>query len=306
MLMVFIWTFISVALILLPLYGSVYTISFILSILMYIALTQSWNIFSGYTKYISIGTAAFFGIGGYTTAILGSKLPLPIVIMIATLVNFVLALPMGFITLRLRGPYFAILTFGLGELVGHIFLWWEMKITGTRGRMIMPVEQTTVYYSLLAIAATVFFTAYIVKVSRFGLALQSIGQDEEKAETLGVNTTFFKVTAFALTAALMGAVGAAITPRWTYLDPYIAFNPLLSFQPVIMAMIGGVGNLYGPMLGAAFIGILSEVLLIRFPYYYMIMLGMILIIVVHFIPGGLTGLIGKKTRPSPVQLPTPS
>lgn len=301
--LIFIWTITAVALILFPFYASVYTTSLFIAILMYIALAESWSIFSGYTRYISIGTAAFFGMGAYTTAILSYKLPLPIVIVIATLVNFVIAVPMGFITLRLRGPYFAILTFGLAEFMRYIVLWWEMKITGTRGRMIMPVEQEAVYYSILVISAIVFLTAYIVKVSRFGLALQSIGQDEERAETLGVSTTFFKVAAFALSAALMGAVGACITPRWTYVDPYIAFNPFISFQTIIMALIGGVGNLYGPIVGAVFLGLLSEVLLIRVPYYFMIMLGTILIIIILFIPGGLTSLIGKRSQssPSPIQ-----
>ncbi len=297
----FIWTIIAVVLILFPFYASVYATSLLIAILMYIALTQSWSIFSAYTRYISIGTAAFFGIGAYTAAILSSKMPLPIVIVIAALVNFVIAIPMGLITLRLKGPYFAILTFGLGELMGQIFLWWEMKITGTRGRIMMPVEKEMIYYAILGIAAIVFLTAYLVKVSRFGLALQSIGQDEEKAETLGVDTTFFKVTAFALSAALIGAVGAAITPRWTYLDPYIAFNPLISFQPIMMALIGGVGNLYGPILGAVFLGVLSEILLIRIPYYYMIMLGIILINVVLFVPDGLMSLIEKMAHHSPVK-----
>lgn len=305
---IFIWTITAIALILFPFYASVYTTSLLIAILMYIALAQSWSIFSGYTRYISVGTAAFFGMGAYTTAILSYKLPLPIIIVIATVVNFILALPMGFITLRLRGPYFAILTFGLAEFMRYIVLWWEMKITGTRGRIIMPVEQETVYYSILIISAIVFLSAYLVKVSRFGLALQSIGQDEERAETLGVSTTFFKVTAFALSAALMGAAGSAVTPRWTYVDPYIAFNPFISFQTIMMALIGGVGNLYGPIVGAVFLGLLSEVLLIRVPYYFMIMLGTILIIIILFIPSGLTGLIGKRSQssPSPVQPPTNS
>lgn len=305
---IFIWTITAIALILFPFYASVYTTSLLIAILMYIALAQSWSIFSGYTRYISVGTAAFFGMGAYTTAILSYKLPLPIIIVIATVVNFILALPMGFITLRLRGPYFAILTFGLAEFMRYIVLWWEMKITGTRGRIIMPVEQETVYYSILIISAIVFLSAYLVKVSRFGLALQSIGQDEERAETLGVSTTFFKVTAFALSAALMGAAGSAVTPRWTYVDPYIAFNPFISFQTIMMALIGGVGNLYGPIVGAVFLGLLSEVLLIRVPYYFMIMLGTILIIIILFIPGGLTCLIGKRSQssPSPVQPPTNS
>lgn len=279
-----------------PAFASAYVISLFIAILMYVTLAQSWTIFSGYTGYISLATAAFFGMGSYTTAIMTSKIPLAVVTGLAALISFVVALPIGFVSLRLRGPYFTILTFGLSELIAQFFLWWELRITGTRGRMIMPLEREMVYYFLLFIAVAVFLTAYFIRRSKLGLALKSIGQDEEKAETLGVNTTLYKVALFSLSAAFMGAVGSALTPRWTYLDPYIAFNPLISFQTVIMALVGGVGNLYGPILGASVLALLSEMFLTMFPYHYMIMLGIVLIIIVLFFPEGLTGLIVKRSQ----------
>ena len=294
--LILIWIITIVALAIAPTFASAYNTSLPIAILMYAALTQSWTIFSGSTGYISLATAAFFGLGAYVTAILDGRFPLPAAIGIAALISFVLVFAIASAVLRLRGPYFAILTFGLSELIAHSSLWLELKMFGTRGRIIKPVEPEMVYYSLLVIAVVVFLTAYLVKRSKFGLALRSIGQDEERAETLGINTTLIKLIGFALSAAFMGAVGAAVTPRWTYLDPYIAFNALVSFQVIIMARVGGMGSLYGPLLGAAVLALMSELFLTRFPYHYMIMLGVVLIIIVLFLPEGLTGLIAKMRR----------
>ncbi|HUG35318.1 MAG TPA: branched-chain amino acid ABC transporter permease, partial [Candidatus Limnocylindrales bacterium] len=125
--------------------------------------------------------------------------------------------------------------------------------------------------------------------SRWGYALVGIGADEERALTLGIDTTRIKVGTFALSAAFMGGVGAAMAPRWTYLDPQV-FNPLVSFQTVIMALVGGATTVAGPILGAVFLGLASEILLVKFRYYYMLGLGFTLIVVVLLVPSGLAGL----------------
>jgi branched-chain amino acid transport system permease protein len=123
--------------------------------------------------------------------------------------------------------------------------------------------------------------------------LVGIGADEERAETLGIDTTRIKVVAFALSAAFMGAVGGAMAPRWTYLDPQV-FNPLVSFQTVIMALLGGATTVVGPLLGAVFLGLLSETLLVKFRYFYMLSLGVVLIVVVLALPRGLAGLLRRR------------
>ena len=129
----------------------------------------------------------------------------------------------------------------------------------------------------------------LVRRSRWGLALLAIGGDEERAEVLGVRPTGVKVAVFALSAALMGATGAAIVPRWTYIDPHIAFNPLISFQVIIMALLGGVSRPAGPVVGAVVLGLLSELFLLQFRYVYMIVLGAVLILVVLGLPHGIMG-----------------
>ena len=282
----------------LPHYIPPYTVILLTSIFMYIIITVSWAIFSGPTRYISLASAAFFGVGVYTSAILGFVLPLPAVIVIGGLVSFILALFIGLLTLRLRGMYFIIFTFGISELIKHFILWWEANMTGTVGRWVVVVDHTTVYYVMLVIFVVLMLTAYFIRRSKFGVALQSIGENEEAAAHTGINVNALKTISFAISAFFMGAAGAIMATRWTYIDPRIAFNPLLSFMPVLMAIFGGVGQLYGPILGAAIFTYLEEFLITEFPYYYMLLFGIVLIVVILFIPKGLVGLIEKWRKGS--------
>jgi branched-chain amino acid transport system permease protein len=275
----------------LPLYIPIYTVILLTAIFMHIVLTLSWATFSGPTGYISLASAAFFGAGIYTSAMLGNVLPLPVVVVIGGLASFCLALLVGALTLRLRGIYFVVFTFGLVELIKHLLLWWEMSIMGTRGRFVVIVDSTTVYYVMLVILTILLITAYLIRRSKLGLALQSIGEYEEAAAHTGVNVNVLKTATFAISAIFMGATGAIMATRWTYIDPYIAFNPLFSFMPVLMAIFGGMGQLYGPILGAAVFSYLEEFLITEFPYLYMLLFGIILVVSVLYLPNGLVGLV---------------
>ena len=278
-----------------PVVAPGYQVALGLALLADVALASAWALFSGPTRYLSLAAAAFFGAGAYSTALLGARLAWPLPVLAGAVAGGLLALPVGLLALRLRGPYFAILTFGLSELVRHTVIWYESAVTGTVGRvLVLPVERRTVYWGLLAIATLAVATAIGLRRSRWGLALVAIGGDEERAEVLGIRPTGIKIAVFALSAALMGATGAAIAPRWTYLDPHIAFNPLISFQVIIMALLGGVGRPAGPVIGALFLGLLSELFLIQFRYVYMIVLGVVLIVTVLVLPHGLTGWRGEE------------
>ncbi len=279
-----------------PLYVPPYPVISLTSVIMYVIITVSWAIFSGPTRYISLASAAFFGVGVYVSAILGEASPLPVVIVIGGLISFMLAFFIGLLTLRLRGMYFIIFTFGISELIRHFLLWWETKMMGTVGRWVVAVDHTTVYYVMLIIFVITVLTAYLIKRSKFGLALQSIGENEEAAAHIGIGVTALKTTVFSASAFFMGAAGAIMATRWTYIDPKIAFNPLFSFMPVLMAIFGGIGQLYGPILGAAIFALLEEVLITEFPYYYMLLFGTILVGVILFLPNGLVGLIQKWQR----------
>jgi branched-chain amino acid transport system permease protein len=187
-------------------------------------------------------------------------------------------------------------TFGLVELIKRLLLWLEINITHTRGRLVVAVDSTTVYYIMLGIFVIALLTASFIRRSKYGLALQSIGEDEEAAAHTGVNVTALKTAVFAISAIFMGAAGAIMATRWTYIDPYIAFNPLYSFMPVLMAIFGGMGQLYGPILGSAIFTYLEEVLVTKFPYYYMLIFGIILIVVIVYLPDGLVGLVQRLRK----------
>ena len=285
--------FILILLATLPLYAPEYAVVLLTSILMYIIITVSWTMFSGPTGYISLAPAAFFGIGVYTSALLALVLPLPVVIGIGGLAGFCLALLVGALTLRLRGIYFVMFTFGLVELLLHFILWWEVNITGTTGRVVPPVANTTVYYFLLGIFVILMVTTYLIRNSKFGIALQSIGEFEEAAAHRGINVNALKTIIFAVSALFMGAAGAIMATRWTYIDPKIAFNPLISFMPVLMAIFGGIRYLYGPIIGAAVFAYVEEFLITRFPYHYMLIFGIIMVVAILYMPDGLVGLIQK-------------
>ena len=282
---------ILVVLAVLPLVGSAYTVILVTSIIMYVIMTVAWALFSGTTGYLSLATAAFFGVGIYTSAVIGRDLPFAVVILVGGAVCFVLALLVGAITLRLRGVYFAIFTLGLVELIKNVLLWYEIKFTGTRGRFVIVVDNETIYWAMLAVFVVLLIVVLLIRRSRWGLALQSIGEYEEAASHLGINTTLLKTVIFAVSSFFIGTAGAIIATRWTYIDPYIAFNYLLSFLPVLMAIFGGMANWYGPIIGAAIFAYLEELLLTRFPYHYMIIFGVMLLVAIMYLPAGITGLI---------------
>jgi branched-chain amino acid transport system permease protein len=288
------WAVLGVALLAAPHTLSAYHRSLTLAILADVALAVAWALFSGPTRYLSLATGAFFGAGAYTTAVVMARLPWPLPVLAAAAVASVMALVVGTLALRLRGPYFAVFTFGLAELAKHTLIWYETGVTGTVGRLLLnPPGTVTLYYTVLVVAALAVVAARWLPRTRWGIALAGIGADEERAETLGIDTVRVKILVFALSAAFMGATGGAMAPRWTYLDPQV-FNPLVSFQTVIMALLGGATTVIGPVLGAVFLGLLSETLLIKFRYFYMLSLGLVLIVVVLLLPRGFAGLLRAR------------
>ena len=268
-----------------------YIVVLFVSILNYIVLSVGWNIFSGPSGYISLATAAFFGLGIYVSALLGETLPLPMLMIIAGALSFAIAAVIGVITLRLRGVYFTIFTFGLVLLLQYFILWYEVKFNGLRGRTVVAVSYNKVFIGLLILAGIVLLAAYFVKRSRFGMALSGIGECEDAAAHIGVNTTMVKVIAFAATSFAIGAAGAAKATTMVYIDPPIAFNVMMSFMPVLMVIFGGAGSFLGPIIGAVAFTILQEQLTTKWPKWYMIIFGTVMIISIVFLPKGLVGTL---------------
>ena len=287
-----------VALALLPLWvQDDYYLSLLISILMYSVLATAWALFSGPTRYVSLATVAFFGLGAYVTAVFGESLPWAAVLAVAAGVGLVLALLVGLSTLRLSGVYFVIFSFGLAELVKQLVTWWEVNITKDLGRYVfVDITQLDIYWQLLALLALVVGLRALINRSRLGLALRVIGEDETVATHVGINTTHTKVMLFAISAVFITVTGAIMAPRWTYLDPSIAFAPAISFQTLIMALLGGAGALLGPILGAVPLVLLFEYLGANFPNHFSILLGLVFIVIVYFIPQGLSGWISQLAK----------
>jgi len=285
-----------------PHFLSPYYLTILRNVLMWMALSISWHFFSGYTKYISLGSAAFFGIGIYFTAkylqlsTAGEYpvLPLPAIVLLAGLVTFALALVIGLVTLRLRGIYFAILTFSVNIVVSNAILWWEITITGTRGTYFPLSDTQTAYYAIFACTIVTLLLTTLLHRSKFGLALKMIGESEEAAVHVGVNASLYKTLGFAISAMLMGLMGGCFATRLSgYVNTDMAFESLYSFLPAVNTLLGGMGTVYGPIIGSITVSLLSEYLRVTLTHYFLITLGLILIAIVMFMPDGIMGIVEK-------------
>jgi len=289
----------------LPWLASPFLLSLAMACLLYAGLAVSWSLFSGPSRYLSLAVSAFFGLGAYCSAWGLPALPWPALLLLGALVAAAFAAAVGLVTLRLRGAQFAVITFGLGELVKYAVTYVEKAHFGTVGRIVAdPPEDRTVYLTLLVLALLAALAHRVVERSRLGLALRGIGADELRAATLGVDARRARVGGFALSAAFAGALGAAASVRWTYIDPRTAFDPFIVFQTVLIAMVGGPGTLGGPVVGAVVLTLVAELLRLRLPYLYMIVLGALLVLSVLFLPDGLSGLWSRQRRR--LALPEPS
>lgn len=285
----------GIALAAMPWLLSDFLLSLALTCLMYAGLAVSWAMFSGPTHYLSLATSAFFGIGAYVTAWGLETLPYPAAVLLGGVLAAAFAALVGAAVLHLRGAYFAVITFGLGELVRHAITYYEKSYAGTVGRIIAEApESGTIYLTVLVVTVAAVCACAAVRASRLGFALRGIGADEERAQTLGVNTRRAKIAAFALSAFFAGALGAAMAVRWTYVDPPAVFNPFIGFQTVLIAMVGGAHTLIGPLVSSVAFSLLTEFLRLRFPYAFLILLGLLLIVLVLYLPGGLASLFTRR------------
>jgi branched-chain amino acid transport system permease protein len=279
------------ALALVPMFVNAYDLALAISVLQFTVLATAWGLFSGPTRYVSLATTAFFGVGAYAVAVLGEALPWPLVLAIAAGLGALLAAIVGLSTLRLSGVHFVIFTFGLAELVRQLVVWYEVNVTRVLGRYVfVDITQNDIYWQLLGLAVAVFAVGWLIERSRLGFALRIIGEDETVARHCGINVTVAKVALFTVSAVFMTLVGAIMSPRWTYIEPSIAFNATISFQVVIMALLGGAHRLWGPALGAVPLTLLFEFLSVRFPTTSTLIIGIVFLLIVYALPTGVAGL----------------
>lgn len=274
---------------LVPRLAGEYFIGVGLSLLMWVALTQSWATFSGMSGYVSLGHAVFYGIGAYVMVLTWRHVPVWVGGLLAGGASGLFALLVGYPVLRVRGPYFVILTFGLAEFVKFMVVNLEAALGQSSRLLFGTPELGDLYYVMLGLAAAATALMAAVRRSRFGSSLRAIREDEEAAETLGVPAARTKTLAFTLSAIIPGVVGAVMVQRLTYFQPLQVFSPMVSFTMLTMAIIGGSDRAPGPLLGVLFLGVLSEILWASMPEVYMILVGLLLVAFVLLAPEGVYG-----------------
>jgi len=274
-----------------------YLMSLAIPIAMYTVLATSWALFSGPTHYISLATAAFYGVGAYVVAGGIGVVPYAVLVLLAGVAGAILAALVGLATLRLSGVYFVIFTLGLAEMVRQLVTWVQNNFTGSRGLYVLTdITERIIYWELLVLAALVYLIGWIVNRSRLGFAMRIIGNDELVAAHVGIHSARAKVILFVISGIFAAVVGAVMAPRFTYIEPSLAFSPELSFQVVIMALLGGVHRLWGPLVGVIPFTLLWEVIAASFPTQTVLLLGVAFLLIVYFIPQGVVGLIESLMR----------
>lgn len=277
---------------LLPLFDQGFYLSISVNIMLYAALCTAWALFSGPTHYISLATAAFYGLGTYSVGLGIDILPYPVLVGIAAAVGALVAGLVGAATLRISGVYFVIFTFGLAEFVRQVVTWLQTKFATAMGLYVFTeMTESQIYLMLLALTTVVFLTGFLIARSRLGFALQIIGNDETVARHVGIDTARAKVLLFMISGAFIAVAGAIMAPRYSYIEPPSAFNPMISFLVVIMALLGGTKRLWGPIVGVIPFTIMMDFVTSSFPNHTMIVIGLAFLAIVYLIPNGVTGLI---------------
>lgn len=266
---------------------------------MWTTCSIAWNLLGGLAGQISFGFAVFFGLGAYTTALLMHAGRTPWfgfagAAAIAALGSFIIGLP----TFRLRGPYFAIATIGVSEAVRVIMN--NLDITGgASGYRILengPFRPLEHYYTAIILAALAVVVSSIISGSRFGLALRAIKQDQDAAADVGVNPYTSKLWIHAIAAALTGIAGGVYARRAGFFYPGDVFSFQTSISILLMPVIGGIGTVWGAVLGGVIFGIVEEQLVAKFPGIHMLLYGGLLIVIVLLEPDGIVGLLRRLFR----------
>jgi branched-chain amino acid transport system permease protein len=269
------------------------------TIFLWIGLASAWNLTSGFTGYIDFGSVAYFGIGNYATAILMTKAGVPFFpsIAVSGVVSGLIAQFIGRYTMKLRGAYFGIATLAFAEAASQIVMEFDRTFhvtlfEGSHG-ITLPIahDETFFYYTFLVVAALIVLTVFFIDRNKFGYALKAIKEAEDSAELAGVNTGRCKVSVYCITAMMIGVLGG-INAYWlTYISPLDVFSVIHTIHMIIMALFGGIGTVFGPLVGAVVLSLANEVIGAKLLYTYLLILGVILLVVVIFLPRGLIGLL---------------
>jgi len=269
-------------------------------------LATAWNILGGYTGYTNFGTGAFFAVGAYTAVVLHklTSLPVPVMMLVGGVMSGIVGFGMGYLTLRLKGVFFAIATLALAIVAQTFIVNWDF-VGGSRGVYVIRPQQSPIYgsyiqylYSLmLALSWVSVAIARTIERSRLGLGFNAIRDDELAAEAGGVPTLRLKLIATTLSGALMGMSGAPLPYYVTYLDPASSFNLSYAVNSVAMPMIGGMTSWIGPIVGAVLLGTIQQLATVTISSALnLLIVGVLLIVFVIIAPNGIVGLVQAHWR----------
>ena len=275
-------------------------------VLQYVVLATAWNILGGYCGYVNFGSAAFFALGAYSSVAIHKLMPMPIPVLIVAggMVSGIVGLGMGYLTLRLRGSFFAIATLALAVVLQTLIVNWDF-VGGSRGAYIIRPNTVPIlgsymqYLSLvmLVLAVIAVVTAREIERSRLGYGFATIRDDELAAEASGVPTLRLKLLATTLSGALMGMAGAPFPYYIGYLQPSSAFDLQYAVNSIAMPMIGGTGSWLGPLIGAILLGTLQQVATVTISSAVNVLIvGLLLVAFVIIAPNGLVGLVQERLR----------
>jgi branched-chain amino acid transport system permease protein len=276
------------------------------TVLQFIVLATAWNILGGYTGYVNFGSAAFFAVGAYTTVFFHNlyPLPVPVLVLVAGLVAGMIGIGMGYLTLRLRGAFFAIATLALAVVLQTLVVNWDF-VGGSRGAYVIRPENVPIlgsyinYLFLVMLVLTVIalVVARTIERSQLGYGFATIRDDELAAEASGVPTLKLKLVATAISGAFMGMAGAPFPYYIGYLEPSSAFGLAYAVNSIAMPMIGGTTSWIGPLVGALVLGITQQVATVTISSAVnLLIVGVLLVVFVVVAPNGIVGLIQDRLR----------
>lgn len=290
----------ALALALVPVAGNNYFVQQATFVCMYCALALSWNIIGGYAGYPSFATAAFVGLGSYAGALLqNTGVPMVLAWVGATLVTGAFAALLGYGLLRMRGHYFAVGSISIVEVLRLTASSWS-GLTGGGEGLNVPIMAggpefagRVFLYAMLVVMVIAFVMTLLVERGRLGFGLRCIQQNEDAADMVGIDVRRYKTAGFTLSALFCGTVGA-ISASWVaYIAPGDAFSILVTLKVPVMVLLGGPGTLLGPVIGAASFTIIEQTVWSRFLDYNQAALGIVIVLLIFFLPGGLLGSVKK-------------
>lgn len=267
-----------------------------------IALAQAMNLIVGYAGYPALGNVAFFGFGAYVTAITMTRLHMPFfaAMLLSALLAAAYAAALGLPILRLRGAYFSIATIGVNEATREVVLYFDRLTGGAKGVTLpffpgdIAAQANFFYFLMFGLAALSTLVVWWISRSRLGYALRALKADEDGARVMGIKTTVARTSAWAISAAITGAVGSAYAYWLSFVEPAPLFDIVFGVKYYIVAILGGVGTIFGPVAGATFFDLLSELIWSKFLSLHMLVLGAAIVVVVSFMPKGIAGLFRRS------------